>query len=124
MSAVNSDEGKSCGLGGCQTANKKSDIAGGSFRGVPSSRFISYRAQMNAYNEALTREIRNMPRFTGEDSMGNLVVRMPAEGVGEGYEPNPSEPTEPRFMPKMNAFEMKFDFETLQPYALYPVESV
>ncbi len=94
------------------------------FRGVYSSRFVSYRAQLNAYNESVTREVRNMPRFTGEDSMGNLVVRMPAEGAGEGYEPNPSEPTEPRFMPKMNAFEMKFDFETLQPYALYPVESV
>ncbi|MDT3314203.1 hypothetical protein QZR14_22815 [Pseudomonas sp. rhizo66] len=124
MSAVDSDERSDFGLGLHQTTDKKSDIEGDSFRGVPSSRFISYRAQMNSYNEALTREIRNMPRFTGEDSMGNLVVRMPAEGVGEGYEPNPSEPTEPRFMPKMNAFEMKFDFETLQPYALYPVESV
>ncbi|WP_259697544.1 hypothetical protein [Pseudomonas fluorescens] len=124
MSKVDSDEGENFGLGGHQSADKKSDIEIDSFRGVPSSRFISYRAQMSAYNEALTREIRNMPRFTGEDSMGNLVVRMPAEGVGEGYEPNPSEPTEPRFMPKMNAFEMKFDFETLQPYALYPVENV
>jgi hypothetical protein len=124
MSKIDNDEGKDFGLGGHQSADKKSDIERDTFRGVPSSRFTSDRAQMNAYNEALTREIRNMPRFTGEDSMGNLVVRMPAEGVGEGYEPNPSEPTEPRFMPKMNAFEMKFDFETLQPYALYPVENV
>lgn len=124
MSKVDSDKGKNFGLGGHQAADKKSDIGRDTFRGVPSSRFISNRAQMNAYNEALTREIRNMPRFTGEDSMGNLVVRMPAKGVGEGYEPNPSEPKEPRFIPKMNAFEMKFDFETLQPYALYPVENV
>jgi hypothetical protein len=123
VSKVDSDEGKSFGLDGHHATDKKSDIGRDTFRGVPSSRFISNRAQMNAYNEALTRDIRNMPRFTGEDSMGNLVVRMPAEGVGEGYEPNPSAPTEPRFMPKMNAFEMKFDFETLQPYALYPVES-
>lgn len=94
------------------------------FRGVYSSRFVSHLAQMNAYNESLTREVRNMPRFTGEDSMGNLVVRMPAEGVGEGYEPNPLEPTEPRYMGSMNGFEMKFDFETLHPFALYPVESV
>ena len=123
MSKVDSDKGKNFDLGGHQAVDKKSDTGRDTFRGVPSSRFISNRAQMNAYNEALTREIRNMPRFTGEDSMGNLVVRMPAEGVGEGYEANPSEPTEPRFMPKMNAFEMKFDFETLQPYALYPVEN-
>ena len=124
MSKVDSDAGRNFGLGGHQSADKEGDIERDTFRGVPSSRFISSRAQMNAYNEALTRDIRNMPRFTGEDSMGNLVVRMPAEGVGEGYEPNPSEPTEPRFIPKMNAFEMKFDFETLQPYALYPVENV
>jgi hypothetical protein len=124
VSKVESDEGKNFGLGAHQIADRNSEIGRDTFRGVPSSRFISNRAQMNAYNEALTREVRNMPRFTGEDSMGNLVVRMPAEGVGEGYEPNPSEPTEPRFIPKMNGFEMKFDFETLQPYALYPVENI
>lgn len=124
MTAIDGGDEKKFGIGGHQAANEKCVTEKDTFRGVPSSRFISYLAQMNAYNEALTREIRNMPRFTGEDSMGNLVVRMPAEGVGEGYEPNPSEPTEPRFMPTMNAFEMKFDFETLQPYALYPVESV
>ncbi|CAI8829952.1 Uma2 domain-containing protein [Pseudomonas serboccidentalis] len=56
--------------------------------------------------------------------MGNLVVRMAAENVGQGYEPNPLDPSEPRFIQKMNGFEMKFDFETLQPFALYPVESV
>lgn len=94
------------------------------YRGVYSSRFKSHRAQLNAYNECLTREARKMPRFTGEDSMGNLVVRMPADDVGEGYEPNPTDPIEPRFMPKMEGFEMKFDFETLQPFALYPVERV
>lgn len=94
------------------------------FRGVYSSRFLTHRAQMNAYQESLTREARNMPRFTGEDTMGNLVVRMPAENVGEGYEPNPSNPSEPRFISKMSGFEMKFDFETLQPFALYPVETV
>lgn len=123
MSAVSADE-KNSGNAVYQAADKKCRVEIGAFRGVPSSRFMSYQAQMNSYNEALTREVRNMSRFTGEDSMGNLVVRMPAEGVGEGYEPNPIEPTEPRFMPKMNAFEMKFDFGTLQPYALYPVESV
>jgi hypothetical protein len=94
------------------------------FRGVYSSRFLTHRAQLNALNEAMTREVRKMSRFTGEDSMGNLVVRMAAENVGEGYEPNPSAPSEPRYIQKMNGFEMKFDFETLQPFALYPVEQV
>lgn len=95
-----------------------------SWRAVPSSRFISHRAQMNAYNEAMTRETRKMSRFTGEDSKGNLVVRMEAENVGQGYEPNPLDPENPRFIPQMNAFEMKFDFETLKPIALYPIEKI
>ncbi|WP_231997086.1 hypothetical protein [Pseudomonas arsenicoxydans] len=94
------------------------------WRGVPSSRFISHRAQLNAYNEAMTREARKMSRFTGEDSKGNLLVRVEAENVGEGYEPNPLDPANPRFIPQMNAFEMKFDFETLQPIALYPIEKI
>ncbi len=65
-----------------------------------------------------------MSRFTGEDSMGNLVVRMPMDNVGHGYEPNPIDHDNPRFVSKMNAFEMKFDFETLKPITLYPVETI
>ncbi len=65
-----------------------------------------------------------MSRFTGEDSKGNLVVRMEAENIGQGYEPNPLDPQNPRFIPQMNAFEMKFDFETLQPITLYPIEKI
>ncbi|NYH07237.1 hypothetical protein [Pseudomonas moraviensis] len=91
-------------------------------RGVYSSRFLSHKAQMNAYNEAMTRESRKMPRFTGEDSMGNLVVRMKTENIGEGYEPNPTDPSDPRYIPEMRGFEMRFDFETLEPWALYPIE--
>lgn len=94
------------------------------WRAVPSSKFLSYRGQLNSYNEAMTRESRNMSRFTGEDSKGNLVVRMEAENIGCGYEPNPLDPANPRYIPKMNAFEMKFDFETLQPITLYPIEKV
>ncbi|WP_367372347.1 hypothetical protein [Pseudomonas lini] len=94
------------------------------WRAVNSSRFLSHRAQLNAYNEAMTRETRKMSRFTGEDRKGNLLVRMEAENVGQGYEPNPLDPASPRFIPQMNAFEMKFDFETLQPIALYPIEKI
>lgn len=94
------------------------------WRAVPSSKFVSYRAQMNAYDEATTREARKMSRFTGEDSKGNLVVRMEAENVGCGYEPNPLDHANPRYIPNMNAFEMKFDFQTLQPIALYPIEKI
>ncbi|WJK11639.1 hypothetical protein [Pseudomonas fluorescens] len=92
------------------------------FRGVHSSRFLSHKAQMNAYNEAMTRESRKIPRFTGEDSMGNLIVRMETENIGEGYEPNPEDPSDPRYISEMNGFEMRFDFETLKPWALYPIE--
>ena len=94
------------------------------WRAVPSSRFISFTAQLNAYNEAMTRETRKMSRFTGEDSKGNLIVRMEAENVGQGYGPNSLDPENPRFISQMNAFEMKFDFETLKPIALYPVEKI
>lgn len=92
------------------------------FRGVHSSRFLSHRAQMNAYNDAMTRESRKMPCFTGEDSMGNLVVRMETENIGEGYEPNPANPSDPRYISEMYGFEMRFDFETQEPWALYPIE--
>ncbi|MCU1763671.1 hypothetical protein NTD84_28655 [Pseudomonas sp. 14P_8.1_Bac3] len=94
------------------------------WRAVPSSKFLSYVGQLNAYNEAMTREARNMSRFTGEDRKGNLVVRMEAENIGSGYEPNALDPANPRYIPKMNAFEMKFDFETLEPLAFYPIEKV
>ncbi|MGE8069289.1 hypothetical protein [Pseudomonas sp. NPDC089569] len=107
-----------------QTASLEFNCKSKKWRAVRSSQFLSYRAQLNAYNEALTREARNMPRFTGEDSKGNLVVRMEIENVGRGYEPNLLDPANPRYIPKMNAFEMKFDFETLQPIALYPIEKI
>ena len=107
-----------------QTTNCEPHGESKRWRAVPSSKFISHRAQLNAYNEAMTRETRKMSRFTGEDSKGNLVVRMEAENVGQGYEPNPLDPQNPRFIPQMNAFEMKFDFETLQPLALYPIEKI
>lgn len=111
-----------------ESANHKRELNEGSvakvkkYRGVHSSRFLSHRAQMNAYNEAMTRESRKMSRFTGEDRMGNLVVRMETENIGEGYEPNPADPSDPRYISKMNGFEMRFDFETLEPWALYPIE--
>lgn len=107
-----------------QTTNREFHCESKKWRAVISSQFLSYRAQLNAHNEALTREVRNMSRFTGEDSKGNLVVRMEAENVGRGYEPNPLDPANPRYIPNMNAFEMKFDFETLQPIALYPIEKI
>lgn len=107
-----------------QTTSREFHDKSKRWRGVQSSKFISYRAQLNAYNEAMTREARKISRFTGEDSKGNLIVRMEAENVGQGYEPNPLDPANPRFIPQMNAFEMKFDFETLQPIALYPIEKI
>ncbi|UZE12470.1 hypothetical protein [Pseudomonas sp. B21-053] len=107
-----------------QTTSRELDFGSREWRAVNSSKFSSYRAQLNAYNEATTREARKMSRFTGEDSKGNLLVQMEAENIGSGYTPNPLDPANPRFIPKMNAFEMKFDFETLQPIALYPIEKI
>jgi hypothetical protein len=89
-----------------------------------SSQFVSFAAQLHALNEAKTREARGMSRFTGEDAMGNLVVRMSAPKNGRGYIPNTVDPQNPIFIAEMNAFEVKYDYETLRPITAYPVEEV
>ena len=89
-----------------------------------SAQFVSWRANMDVLNEATPRETRNMPRFTGEDAKGNLVVRMEAPKIGRGYIPNKDEPGSPVFFNEMNKFEVKFDYETLRPISAYPIGEI
>ncbi|MBC3387163.1 hypothetical protein [Pseudomonas sp. SWRI179] len=72
-------------------------------------------------NEALTREARGLPRFTGEDKRGNPVVRMYLPKVGQGYIPNVHDRGNPIFQSEINVFEVRFDYETLRPVTAYPV---
>ncbi|MFW0756592.1 hypothetical protein ACN1C3_17915 [Pseudomonas sp. H11T01] len=86
-----------------------------------SSQFSSWRTQLHALNEAATREARNMPRFTGEDKKGNLVVRMEVPSAGRGYVPNKEDFKNPLFNGDMKGVEVKFDYEALVPVAAYPI---
>ena len=86
-----------------------------------STRFNSFRIQHQAINEALTREARGLPRFTGEDKRGNPVVRMYMPKVGQGYIPNVNDRENPIFQSEINVFEVRFDYETLRPVTAYPV---
>lgn len=86
-----------------------------------STRFNSFRIQHQAINEALTREVRGLPRFTGEDKRGNPIVRMYMPKVGQGYIPNVNDRENPIFQSEINVVEVRFDYETLRPVAYYPV---
>lgn len=86
-----------------------------------STKFTSHRIQHQAINEALTREARGLPRFTGEDKKGNPVVRMYMPKVGLGYIPNVDDRENPIFQAEINVFEVRFDYETLRPVTAYPV---
>ncbi|MCG6578009.1 hypothetical protein EGM97_25325 [Pseudomonas sp. AF32] len=72
-------------------------------------------------HEALSREARKLPRFTGEDRRGNPVVRMYMPNVGQGYVPNVNDWQNPIFQSEINVFEVRFDYETLRPVTAYPV---
>lgn len=86
-----------------------------------STKFNSFRIQHQAINEALTREARGLPRFTGEDKRGNPVVRLYMPKVGQGYIPNVNDRENPIFQSEINVFEVRFDYETLRPVTAYPV---
>lgn len=86
-----------------------------------STKFNSFRVQHQAINEALTREARGLPRFTGEDKRGNPIVRMYMPKVGQGYIPNAFDRENPIFQSEINVFEVRFDYETLRPVTAYPV---
>lgn len=87
----------------------------------PSSQFKSWKFQMAVIEEATSREIRKMARFTGEDEFGNPIVRIEMQGCGRGYTPNEKFPEHPKLNENMNGAVVKFDRETKQPYTAFPV---
>lgn len=87
----------------------------------PSAQFKSWKMQMAVLDEATSREVRKLARFTGEDEYGNPVVRIEMKDCGRGYTPNEKFPEHPKFNENMNGAVVKFDRETKQPYTAFPV---
>ncbi|TWC12575.1 RHS repeat-associated protein, partial [Pseudomonas sp. SJZ085] len=88
-----------------------------------SSQFKSWRMQMHALNEALTRKARGLPAHTGFDRKQNPIVRMEMSGAGRGYKPNRRDRANPILNEHMNGAEVKFDkIQTDKPFTAFPVD--
>lgn len=90
-------------------------------KGNPSSQFKSWKLQMHAINEALTREVRKMPRFTGKDVRDNDIVRVEMPNSGRGYTPNKKDKANPLYNDSMNGAEVKFD-SAGRPFTAFPTK--
>ncbi|WP_255251527.1 RHS repeat-associated core domain-containing protein, partial [Pseudomonas indica] len=92
-------------------------------RGNPSSQFKSWKLQMHAINEALTRKTRGLPQHTGVDSQGNPILRIEQPVSGRGYKPNRTDANNPHEVTDMNGAEIKFNkHDTDAPFTAYPIE--
>ncbi|WP_172679605.1 RHS repeat-associated core domain-containing protein, partial [Pseudomonas sp. Pf153] len=88
-----------------------------------SSQFRSWRMQMHALNEALTRKARGLPAHTGFDRRQNPIVRMEMPGAGRGYKPNRRDRDNPILNEHMDGAEVKFDrIETDKPFTAFPID--
>ncbi|WP_338473789.1 RHS repeat-associated core domain-containing protein [Pseudomonas sp. MS646] len=88
-------------------------------KGNPSSRFYSWELQLKAYELAMSKK--NSGHVLLMDKSGSKYLRADFPGAGEGYIPNPKDPTNPKLV-KMNRIEMKFDRDTEAPFTLYPIK--
>lgn len=87
-----------------------------------SSQFNSWKLQMHAINEALTREARGLPLSNGTDTKGNKVLRIEQPGAGRSYKPNKSDPSNPTLNNNMNGVEIKLSKTTGKPFTAFPTE--
>ncbi|GKX52723.1 hypothetical protein SOASR029_30320 [Budvicia aquatica] len=93
-------------------------------KGNPSSQFVSWRVQLHAINEAMTRKARGLPQHTGTDIRKNPVVRGELDNSGRGYKPNSNDKNNPSYIDKMDGFEVKFDRNNPDnPFTAYPTEN-
>jgi hypothetical protein len=88
-------------------------------KGNPSSRFYSWELQLKAYELAISKK--NSGHMLLTDKSGSKYLRADFPGAGEGYIPNPRDPSDPKLV-KMNRIEMKFDRDTEVPFTLYPIK--
>lgn len=78
---------------------------------------------MHAINQATTRIVRGLPRETGIDSKGNLIVRLQLKNSGRGYKPNKKDPQNPKVNEKMSGIEINFDQNNPdRPFTAFPVD--
>ncbi|MBH3361505.1 RHS domain-containing protein [Pseudomonas sp. URMO17WK12:I11] len=87
-----------------------------------SSQFRTWKLQMQAINEALTRKARGLNQFDGKDKDGNPIVRVEQPGSGRGYSPNKKDPNNPKPNEDMNGAEIKFDKNTQKPFTAFPTK--
>ncbi|MDV7553786.1 hypothetical protein R4530_16650, partial [Acinetobacter baumannii] len=91
-----------------------------------SSQFYSWRTQMDVINEAITRDIRGLPRYNaGLDKQGDLipaVVGYKASGVGQGFTPTRRGQEAPSYNSQMNGWKVVFDDDHHVPYTAYPTK--
>lgn len=87
----------------------------------PSSQFNDWRTQMNAINDALSREARGLSKYTGVDtspSKNPIVTGNMNNGYGRSYRPNNKD----KYNPKLNIlhrYELKFRTDGT-PFTGYP----
>ena len=92
-------------------------------RGNPSSQFLTWKLQMHAINNAITRRARGLPIATGVDIKGNPIVRMEQKDSGRGYRPNKKDTSNPTLNEHMSGAEIKFDPNNpYRPFTAYPVD--
>ncbi|MGD8221229.1 RHS repeat-associated core domain-containing protein [Pseudomonas thivervalensis] len=98
-------------------------ISGAPGRLNKSSQFRSWKMQLHALNEALTRKARGLPAHTGFDRAGNPILRIEMPGAGRGYKPNRRGSQNPILNENMNGAEIKFDKEQVdRPFTAFPID--
>ena len=98
-------------------------ISGALGRLNKSSQFRSWRMQLHALNEALTRKARGLPAHTGFDRAGNPILRIELPGAGRGYKPNRRDSQNPILNENMKGAEIKFDKKQVdRPFTAFPID--
>lgn len=88
-----------------------------------SSQFRTWKMQLHAINEALTREARGMSPHTGFDRKENPIVRIEQPNTGRGYKPNKKDTQNPKLNESMNGAEVKFDPKNSdRPFTAFPIK--
>lgn len=98
-------------------------ISGAPGRLNKSSQFRTWKMQLHALNEALTRKARGLPAHTGFDRAGNPILRIEMPGAGRGYKPNRRDSQNPILNENMSGAEIKFDKEQMdRPFTAFPID--
>ncbi|MEX5667885.1 RHS repeat-associated core domain-containing protein [Pseudomonas neuropathica] len=86
-----------------------------------SSQFKSWRLQLHAINDAVSRMSRTPPAPTGFTSQGDPVVRKEMPNGGRGYKPNRRDQQNPRYVDELNYSEVRFRRQNINsPYTAFP----